>query len=249
MHIPDQLFSTKTYHQHYKRAEKQFPQYNFLYLNRTQNIADRISNIPFSPQTILNLSPWPFSIPTLSKADWTHCRELDSSPQKYDLIISCLYLHWASDIPSLLKKIYQALTPRGVFIGTFWGGETLCELRYSFLHAELELKGGITARISPFIKAEDGGRLLIQAGFTSPICDVETLTVSYISLYKLLKDLRGMGESNKLIQRQKYFTPRSLFQKTEEIYHQQFGATPKMLPATYQAITVTGWKSPLKGIN
>jgi hypothetical protein len=88
----------------------------------------------------------------------------------------------------------------------------------------------------------DAPQLLGKAGFFMPVVDTETMTVTYPSLTSLMRDLRGMGETNKLVDRPKTFTPRTLFEKAEEIYKDTFGLPGDKIPATFEAIYLTGWK-------
>ncbi len=75
-----------------------------------------------------------------------------------------------------------------------------------------------------------------------PVVDTDIITVSYPSLNRLMKDLRGMGETNKLYDRPKTFTPRGLFEKTEEIYRETFPEEDGKITATFEVIFLTGWK-------
>ncbi|PNH11022.1 putative methyltransferase At1g22800 [Tetrabaena socialis] len=46
-------------------------------------------------------------------------------PQSVDLIISCLGLHWANDLPGAMAQCRRALLPDGLFLSALLGGETL----------------------------------------------------------------------------------------------------------------------------
>ena len=61
------------------------------------------------------------------------------------------------------------------------------------------------------------GNQLKQIGFKNVIVETEIIHVKYNSLYKLMRDLRGMGLTNKLFNRPKYFTPKSLFYEVNEL--------------------------------
>jgi hypothetical protein len=124
---------------------------------------------------------------------------------------------------------------------SFFGGDTLRELRYAFFQAELELKGGAGARVSPFITVQQAAALLQHAGFALPVVDHDCLTVIYPDLVSLMRQLRAMGETNALVERTKYFTPQSVFQKTEEIYKKFYGTECGGVRATFQVVTLTGW--------
>ena len=56
--------------------------------------------------------------------------------------------------------------------------------------------------MSPFVDVRDAGDLLQRAGFALPLADLDTLTVSYPNTFKLMADLRGMGETNAVSERQ-----------------------------------------------
>ena len=54
------------------------------------------------------------------------------------------------------------------------------------------------------------------------MADSETLTVSYAHPLKLMHDLRGMGETNALLQSRKTCTPCSLLMLAADHYLRQF---------------------------
>lgn len=85
----------------------------------------------------------------------------------------------------------KSLKPDGVFIASFFGGDTLFELRSSLQLAELERKGGLSAHISPFIQVQDIGMLLQQAGFKMLTIDTDELVIGYPSMFELMYDLKG----------------------------------------------------------
>jgi NADH dehydrogenase [ubiquinone] 1 alpha subcomplex assembly factor 5 len=160
----------------------------------------------------------------------------------FDLVLSCLLAHWVDNIPQFLKDIHRCLRPGGLFLGAVWGGNTLHELRESLLAAELKLKGGASPRVAPMLQPQDTPLLLGQAGFSMPVVDMETLSIEYPSLLTLMKDLRGMGEANKIQDRIKTFSGRSLFEKAEEIYRASFSNQGTKIIATFEPIYLTGWK-------
>ena len=54
---------------------------------------------------------------------------LPFAPMSFDLVISCLTLHWVNDLPGCLVQARRALKPDGLFLAVILGGETLRELR------------------------------------------------------------------------------------------------------------------------
>ena len=159
----------------------------------------------------------------------------------FDLVLSCLSLHWVNDLPGALVQIRRCLKPGGLFLGAVLGGETLKELYEAFLIAEAEVEGGVSPRISPFTEIRDAGQLLQRAGFTEPVSDCDTITATYSTAFNLLTDLRNMGEANALHARRRNFTPRKTFLRMAKAYEDRFQEAASRLPATFQIIYLTGW--------
>ena len=60
-------------------------------------------------------------------------------------------------------------------------------------------------------------------------------------MFRLMADLRGMGEQNALIDRLRYPTRRDVFMRAAEIYQKKFGQADGSIPASFEIITLTGW--------
>ncbi|MBL4838971.1 MAG: hypothetical protein JKY34_15495 [Kordiimonadaceae bacterium] len=135
----------------------------------------------------------------------------------------------------------RTLKPDGLFLGSLFGGSTLSELRHSLLAAEVEITGGAHARIMPFAEVKDLGTLLQRAGFALPVADTDTLTVTYEHPLKLMKELRGMGEANPLIDRPKATLRRDVLMRACEIYQRDHSNPDGRIRATFQILYMTGW--------
>jgi SAM-dependent methyltransferase len=160
---------------------------------------------------------------------------------RLDLVISALSLHWVNDLPGALIQIRRALRPDGLFLAAILGGDSLTELRQSLARAESELEGGISPRIAPFADVRDLGALLQRAGFALPVVDSDTITVTYADALALMRDIRGMGESNILRQRHRHFTRRATLLAAVERYRDMFGDEDGRIPATFQILYLAGW--------
>lgn len=68
--------------------------------------------------------------------------------------------------------------------------------RSSLQLAETERKGGVSPHVSPFTKPMDVGFLLQKSGFVMQTIDVDEVIFIYPSIFELMEDLKGMGESN-----------------------------------------------------
>ena len=165
---------------------------------------------------------------------------LPFGPGSLDLVISCFSLHWVNDLPGTLAQVRYALKPDGLFLAIMPGGTTLVELRESLLRAELEVAGGAGPRVSPFVDVRDAGMLLQRAGFALPVVDVDTVTVTYEHPLKLMAELRGMGETNALVERGRALDRTTLWRACA-IYEELFGDDASRIPATFQLLTLSGW--------
>ena len=83
--------------------------------------------------------------------------------------------------------------------------------------------------------------LMQRAGFALPVIDSETITVRYENMFRLLADLRGMGETNMLLQQAKGIPKRVLFMRAAELYQERHQGEDGRIPATFQMIFMHGW--------
>ena len=166
---------------------------------------------------------------------------LPIAPQSLDLILSNLSLHWVNDLPGALSQIRLALKPDGLLLATLFGTETLKELRGELIDAEIEIAGGMAPRVSPFTDVRDAGNLLTRAGFALPVVDAEIVTVTYSDMFKLMADLRAMGETNTVLERRRAPSRRDLFLRAAALYVQRFPGARGRINASFQIITMTGW--------
>lgn len=157
-----------------------------------------------------------------------------------DLVISCLGMHWANDLPGAFREVRRVLRPDGLFLGAMLGGETLCELRIACLLAEQELEGGVSARVSPFARVNDVGNALTAAGYSLAAVDADIITMRYQDPKQLAEHLRDMGETNALKLRRSYIHRKTLDLSIKK-YVEQFQEEDGSVPATFEVIFMTGW--------
>ncbi len=166
---------------------------------------------------------------------------LPLAPGSIDLAVSALALQFANDLPGTLIQIRRALKPDGLFIAAMLGGETLHELREAFSAAEIEIEGGVSPRVAPFVEVRDAGALLQRAGFALPVTDVDRLTVRYDSVLTLLQELRRMGATNALIERRRAPLKRATLFRMAEIYAERFSDADGRLRASFDVVWLSGW--------
>ncbi len=160
----------------------------------------------------------------------------------FDLIVSNLSLHWVNDLPGTLAQVLRALKPDGLFLACLLGGATLHELRSAFMNAELAIEGGVSPRVSPFADVRDGGDLLTRAGFALPVADLDTIRVSFTGALELMRDLKGMGETNAVAERRKTLTRRQTLMEAARLYTPaEDGGGTGRIEATFDVIWLAGW--------
>jgi len=160
-----------------------------------------------------------------------------------NLIVSSLTLHNVNDLPGVLVQVRKALKSDGLFIGSLFGGETLMELRSCLMEAEVEVRGGYGPRIAPYAESYDLIDLLKRTGFTMPVVDTDRVTVYYESPLRLMGDLRAMGESNILFERPRKGLNRAILARASELYFDRFTQSDGSVKATFEIITLSGWKA------
>lgn len=159
----------------------------------------------------------------------------------FDLVTSSLSLHWVNDLPGALAQARRALKPDGLFLAAMFGGGTLAELREALMDAEMEEEGGVSPRVSPFADVRDMGALLQRAGFALPVVDVDTITVTYADPLALMRDLRGMGETNAVKARRSGFLRRATLGRAVETYRNRHADADGRIPTTFRVLFVTAW--------
>jgi SAM-dependent methyltransferase len=226
--VPE-IFDRTALRRNRARAAKRLKDFDFLLTRAADDLADRlmVQNRGFDRALCLGCSTGYLAREMAARGalgtkikDWTDAdivadmlpqeggllldeEALGLEAQSYDLIISFWGLHHVNDLPGALVQIRQALTPDGVFLAALPGNENLRELRAAFLDAESTLLGGARPHIHPFADLRDLAGLMQRAGFALPVADSDVVNVRYQNPLTLLRDLRGMGESNILTQRSK----------------------------------------------
>lgn len=259
------LFDRSLVQHHRNRAAKNFENHDFLIHHIAQEIAERLTGIgrtfplgldlgshqgalvghPLLNEKVDTFFQCDLSPKMIAKAHGPRFaadeERLPVADESLNLVTSVLSLHWTNDLPGALIQINRSLKPDGLFLGAVLGGSTLHELRTSLSEAEVELEGGLSPRVSPMVDLRDAGSLLQRAGFGLPVTDSEPITVRYKSPFHLMRELRGMGETNAVLDRRKTPLRRKTLLRAVEIYQEKFGLEDGRIPATFEVIYLTGW--------
>lgn len=166
---------------------------------------------------------------------------LPFAPRSLELVVSALALHWADDLPGVLAQIRTALKPDGLLLAALLGGDTLTELRQSLAAAESEVTGGASPRVSPFTELRAAGALLQRAGFALPVIDQDRRIARYDSALHLMRDLRAMGATNVLVERDRRPLRRRTLIRAAAIYGERFSDPDGRVRATFDIISFSGW--------
>ena len=150
-----------------------------------------------------------------------------------NLIWSSLALQWAHDLEATLKGFQQVLAPGGLLIFATFGPDTLKELRTAFAAID------DAPHVNRFIDLHDIGDMLVNAGFSSPVMEMEMLTLTYADLKTLMRDLKGIGAHNAAAARRRGLLGKSAWARLEQAYETQ--RLEGRLPATFEVIYGHAW--------
>ncbi len=252
---PPQIFNRQLVRQRRERSAGNFSDFDFLHRRAMEDVVDRLETVKRDfPQALFDgagqltamLTPdcgvgAVFSVDSAAArldgaragfvADSEH---IPLKPQSLDLIVSLLTLHTTNDFIGALAQARTALKPDGLFIAAIFGGDTLQHLRNALYTAETEITGGVAVRLAPFASTQDFGRALTRAGFALPVTDVDKVSITYRDPARLLRDLRGMGETN-VLARQHQPLNRAVVHRMLEIFAATGGRE------TFDIVYLTGW--------
>lgn len=151
-----------------------------------------------------------------------------------DLIWSNLSLLGQETPDKTLAECHRILPAGGLLMFCTLGPDTLKELRQAFR--------GVDAyqHVHDFIDMHDLGDALVRHGFSSPVMDMEGLTVTYESLSALCWDLKHSGMSNASKERRLGLMGKHAWQKMLLQYDalKQNGE----FPVTFEVIYGHAWK-------
>jgi malonyl-CoA O-methyltransferase len=180
--------------------------------------------------------------PTAPQALQADMARLPLAAGAVDLVWSNLALHWLDDPLPAIREANRALSVGGLFMFSTLGPDTLMELRDAFASARGPA-GAPGWRVKRFIDLHDIGDALVGAGFTTPVMDMEKLTLTYASVGGLYADLRSTGAVNAMRGRARGLAPKGLMARVQAAYEGRRGQrADARLPATFEVIYGHAWK-------
>ena len=117
------------------------------------------------------------------------CGDLERLPlpaDTVDLVWSNMALHWLAEPLAALREFERVLAPEGLLMFSTLGPDTLKELRAA----------AGASRVHVCHDMHDLGDMLVAAGFSAPVMDMEMLELAYPGADGLLKDLRESGQTS-----------------------------------------------------
>jgi malonyl-CoA O-methyltransferase len=156
------------------------------------------------------------------------CGDLASLPlqgESVGLVWSNLALHWANDPPAVFSEFARVLVPEGLVMFSSLGPDTLKELRAA----------AGAPRVHAFVDMHDLGDMLVAAGFTAPVMDMELITIDYGAGARLLDDLRATGQTNARADRPRGLSGRHFGERLR----QAIDASPRI---TYEVVYGHAWR-------
>lgn len=147
-----------------------------------------------------------------------------------ELVWSNMALHWVADPLAVLRELGRVLTSGGLLMLSTLGPDTLRELR----------SAAGAGRVHVFTDMHDLGDMLVAAGFSSPVMDMEMVTLRYARAEQLLEDLRASGQTLARVDRARGLAGRGFARRLQAALAQQ--AHGGHYEASFEVIYGHAWK-------
>jgi malonyl-CoA O-methyltransferase len=177
------------------------------------------------------LSRWTPSSLRREQNDRLACADFARLPlanNAVDLIWSNLALHWHPQPDLVFAEWRRVLRTDGLLMFSCFGPDTLVELRLAF--ADID----DAPHTLPFVDMHDFGDMLVHAGFSTPVMDMEKLTLTYDTVDKLLADVKALG-GNPLLSRRTGLLGRDGWRRVRAALEAMRGADGRM-PLTLEIV-------------
>jgi len=244
-----EIFDRKLLKRNQQRYASEFANHNFLHVEIANRILENVASLNREFHHLLDISGKDGYLGSRIAANNKTLInfDLDSSladlkEESFDLITSNLNFHFINDIPEFLLQIRNLLKPNGIFIASFFGEENLRELADILHISQNKINGGVSPIMPPTIDVKTAANLLQKSGFANPISDFEKIEVNYSNILNLFKDLKYMGQGNILHARSKRFFTKKLLSEIVKNYHEKYANEENQALATFEIVTITGWK-------
>jgi malonyl-CoA O-methyltransferase len=162
--------------------------------------------------------------------------QLPLAANSADLIWSNLALHWHPQPHQVFAEWRRVLRVDGLLMFSCFGPDTFRELRAAWSDVDQ------TPHTLPFVDMHDFGDMLVDAGFATPVMDMETITVTYADPARLLQEARAWG-GNPLATRSRGLVGRAAYRRMLNAL--EAGRRPDgALPLTFEIVYGHAFRPP-----
>ncbi len=165
------------------------------------------------------------------------CADVEALPVasgSIGMVWSNLALQWCNDLPATFVELNRVLKVDGLLMFSSFGVDTLRELRTAFHDVD-----GYN-HLSRFADMHDIGDMLVAAGFTDPVMEMERITLTYNDVRAVMQDLKSIGAHNATAGRAPGMMGKAAWQRVIENYEKL--RRDGKLPATFEIIYGHAWK-------
>ena len=162
--------------------------------------------------------------------------------ESFDLVICNFCFHNISSKPEYLKNLKKILKNGGLLICNYFGEDSLIELRNSFLMTDEKVFGGSFLRFPKNLRLVEFSDMLAKEGFSEIITEKINFEIFYTNVFKILKDLKGVGEDNSISEEKKKIS-RVYLKELNRVYKDNFSNKDQKLKVTCEIISSSSWKS------
>jgi len=145
-----------------------------------------------------------------------------------DLLWSNLALHWHPQPQAVFAEWRRVLRVNGLLMFSCFGPDTFKEVRQAFLAVD------DFPHVLPFFDMHDLGDMLLATGFSTPVIDMERITVTYESASDLIADVRAFG-GNPMTARRRGLLGRGSGKRVLQSLEAMRGSDGK-IPLTFEVI-------------
>jgi malonyl-CoA O-methyltransferase len=153
----------------------------------------------------------------------------------FDLIFANQVIHWAPNLPRILRELHRVMNVQGCLMFSTLGPDTFQELRQAFQAVDH------FAHTNDFADMHDVGDCLLKASFVEPVMDMQRLTAHYKNTADLLHSLKSQGVRNVHTNRNRGLTSKQAWSKLETAMS-EFKTPEQKLPLTYEVVYGHAWK-------
>lgn len=139
---------------------------------------------------------------------------LPLGPNSLDLLWSNLALHWHPLPDRVFAEWRRVLRVEGLLMFSCFGPDTFHEVRSAFSALDAH------PHTLPFVDMHDFGDQLVEVGFSTPVMDMERITVTYDTPQALLLDVQALG-GNPLESRRRGLIGRAAWRRVLDAFEAQ----------------------------